>query len=93
VEVIRDWKSLQNNDPRFSPRILPVIKLRRMRGLEHTARMGDRKGAYRILVGKPEENGPLNIRGNIRLKWIYKKWNAEGSGLVWLEIDTNFGLF
>jgi len=72
---------------------LPVIKLRRMIGLEHVARMGERKGAYRILVGKHEENGPLNIRGNIRLKWIYKKWNAEGSGLIGLRIDTNCGLF
>jgi len=64
-----------------------------MRGLEHVARMEGRKCAYRILVGKPEENGPLNICGNIRLKWLYKKWNAEGSGLIWLRIDTNCVLF
>jgi len=96
VEVLRDWKNLQNeelHDLRFSPNILRVIKLRRIRRLEHVARMEERKGTYRILVGKPEENGPLNIRRNIRLKWIYKKWNAERSGLIWLRIDTNCELF
>jgi len=55
--------------------------------------MDGRKGTYRILVGKPEENGPLNICVNIRLKWLYKKWNAKGSGLIWLRIDTNCMLF
>jgi len=32
----------------------PVIKSRRMRSALHVARMGDRKGAYRVLVGKPD---------------------------------------
>jgi hypothetical protein len=32
-----------------------MIKLRRMRWAGHVARMGEKRNAYRILVGKPEE--------------------------------------
>jgi hypothetical protein len=32
-----------------------MIKLRRMRWAGLVARMGDKRNAYRILVGKPEE--------------------------------------
>jgi len=48
---LRDWKSLQNEELRdlcFSQNILPLIKLRRMRGLKHVARIGERKGPYSI---------------------------------------------
>jgi hypothetical protein len=36
-----------------------VIKFRKMRGAEHAARMWERRGLYRILVGKPEGKRPL----------------------------------
>jgi len=36
-----------------------VIKSRRMKWAEHVARMGDRRGVLRILVGKPEGKRPL----------------------------------
>jgi hypothetical protein len=41
--------------------------------------MGDRKGVYRILVGKPEGKRPLgkpNIDGRIILRWIFRKWDV-----------------
>jgi hypothetical protein len=38
---------------------LRVIKSRRMRWAGHVARMGERRGAYRVLVGKPEGRRPL----------------------------------
>jgi hypothetical protein len=38
----------------FSPNIILVIKLRRLRWAGHVACMGERRGAYRALVGKPE---------------------------------------
>jgi hypothetical protein len=37
-----------------SPNIIRVIKSRRMRWAEHIARMGEKKNAYNILIGKPK---------------------------------------
>jgi hypothetical protein len=39
---------------------------RRMRWAGHVARMGEDRGAYRVLVGKPEGKRPL---GRPRLRW------------------------
>jgi hypothetical protein len=46
--------------------IVRVIKSRRMRWAGHVARMGERRGAYRVLVGKPEGKRPL---GRPRRRW------------------------
>jgi len=56
-EVTGEWRKLHNeelNDLYCSPSIFRVIKLRRMRWAGHVARMGERRGVYRVLVGKPE---------------------------------------
>jgi hypothetical protein len=37
-----------------SSNIVRVIKSRRMRWAGHVARMGEGRGVYRVLVGKPE---------------------------------------
>jgi len=47
------------NDLYYSPNIVRVIKSRRMRWAGHVARMGERRGVYRVLVGKPEVQRPL----------------------------------
>jgi hypothetical protein len=44
-----------------------MIKSRRMRWARHEARMGEKRNAYRILVGKPEEKRPL---GRPRRRWV-----------------------
>ena len=52
----RYWRRLHNeelNDLYSSPSIVRVIKLRRMRWAGHVARMGEERGVYRILLGKP----------------------------------------
>jgi hypothetical protein len=49
-----------------SPNIVRVIKSRRMRWAGHVARMGERRGVYRVLVGKPEGKRPL---GRPRRRW------------------------
>jgi hypothetical protein len=43
-----------------------VVKSRRMRWAGHVARMGEGRGAHRVLVGKPEGKRPL---GRPRRRW------------------------
>ena len=67
-EVTREWRKLYNkelNDPYSSPNIMQVIKLR-MRWARYIACMGERRGVYRVLVGKPEGKRPL---GRQRRRW------------------------
>ena len=54
------------NDLYSSPNIVRVIKSRRMRRTGHVARMGEERGVYRVLVGKPEGKRPL---GRPRRRW------------------------
>jgi hypothetical protein len=49
-----------------SPTIIRVIKSRRMRWVGNVARVGERRGVYRILVGKPEGKRSL---GRHRCRW------------------------
>jgi len=44
-----------------SPSIVRVIKLRRWRWMGYVAPMGESRGVYRVLVGKPEGKRPLGI--------------------------------
>jgi hypothetical protein len=44
-----------------------MIKSRRMRWAGHVTRMGEKRNAYRILVGKPEGKRPL---GRPRRRWV-----------------------
>jgi hypothetical protein len=53
--------------------------------------MGDRRGAYRVLVEKPEGKRPLGKpRHNRRiiLKWILKKWDG---GMDWIYLAQQRG--
>ena len=61
-EVIGEWRKLHNeelNDLYCSPNIVWMIKWRRMRWAGHVARMGEGRGVYMVLVGKPEGKRPL----------------------------------
>jgi len=53
-----DLHNEELNDPYCSPNIVRVTKSRRMRWAEHVALMGERRGVYRILVGKTEVKRP-----------------------------------
>ena len=68
-EVTGEWRKLHNeelNDLYCSPDIVRVIKPRIIRWAENVARMGDRRGVYRVLVGKSEGKRPL---GRPRHRW------------------------
>jgi hypothetical protein len=68
-EVTDGWRKLHNEELHglySSPSIVRVIKARRMRWAGHVARMGEVRGAYNILVGKPEGRRPL---GRPRRRW------------------------
>jgi hypothetical protein len=63
------WRKLHHNKLHSlysSPNIVRVIKSRRMRLAGHVARMGEGRGVYRVLVGKPESKRPL---GRPRGRW------------------------
>jgi hypothetical protein len=69
-EVTGGWRKLHNEELRglySSPGIVRVIKARRMRWAGHVARMGEVRGAYNILVGRPEGRRPL---GRPRRRWV-----------------------
>jgi hypothetical protein len=56
-EVTGGWRKLHNEELHkldSSPSIIRIIKSRRMSWAGHVARMGEKRNAYRILVGKPE---------------------------------------
>jgi hypothetical protein len=68
-EATGEWRRLHNeelNDRYSSTNIIRVIKSRRMRWTGHVARVGEKRGAYRILVRRPEGRRPL---GRPRLRW------------------------
>ena len=64
-KVTGKWRKPHNeelNDLYCSPNIVRVIKSRRMRWAGHVARMGEGRGVYRVLVGKPEGKRSLGRR-------------------------------
>ena len=89
-ELTGEWRQLHNeelNDLNGSPINFLVIKSRRMRWAVHVARMGERKGRYRVLVGKPGGKWPL---GRPRHRWednIKMDLQEVGcGGMDWIEL-------
>jgi hypothetical protein len=96
-EVTGEWRKLHNelNDLYSSPNIIRVIKLRMMGWAEHVARMGERRGVHRFVVGKPEGKKPL---GRPRRRWQdHIKMDLQArdvgvwTGSSWLRIETGGG--
>jgi hypothetical protein len=93
-EVTVEWRKLHNEELRdlySSPSIIRIIKSRR-RWMSHVARMGEKRNAYRLLVGKPEGKRPL---GKPRRMWMdnirmdLERWDGVmWTGFVGLRIGT-----
>jgi hypothetical protein len=65
-EVAGGWRKLHNEELHnlySSPSIIRIIQSRRMRWAEHVARMGEKRNADRILVGRP--------LGRARRRWVH----------------------
>jgi hypothetical protein len=68
-EEDRSWRKLHNDELHSlysSMNIVRVIKSRRMRWVGHVACMGEGRGVYRVLVGRPKSKRPL---GRPRHRW------------------------
>jgi hypothetical protein len=98
-KVKEEWRRLHNKEfyaLYFSPSINRVMKSRRLKWAGHVARMGEKRGAYRVLVGKPEGKNHLEnpgVDGKIILKWIIKKWDGQArTGLICLRRGAGGGL-
>jgi hypothetical protein len=90
MEEDGSWRKLRNDELQSlysSPNTVRVIKPRRMRWTGHVARMGEGRGVYRVLVGRPESKRPLgrprrrwenNIKTDLREMWI--------DGVNWIRL-------
>jgi hypothetical protein len=67
-EVTREWRKIHNEELHVlysSPKVVRVIKLRRMRWAGYVMRMEERRGVCRVLLGKP---------GGKRAHWESQTW-------------------
>jgi hypothetical protein len=68
-DITGEWKKQMRRSLLIcilSPNTVWVTKARRMRWVGHVVRMGERRGVYRVLVGKPEGKRQL---GRPRHRW------------------------
>ena len=94
--VIGECRKLHNeelNDLHSSPSVVRVVKARRIKWMGYVMHMGERKGIYRISVGRTEGKRPL---GRPRHRWedlilrvIFRNWEVGvWTGSSWLRIGT-----
>jgi hypothetical protein len=83
------WRKLHNDELHSlysSPNLVRVIKSRRMRWVEHVARVGEGRGFYRVLIGRPVSKRPLGrprrrCEDNIKM-------DLRGIGIDGGELDS-----
>jgi len=93
-EVTWEWRKLEL-DMYSSPNTIWAIKSSRTRWAGHVAHMGERTGAYRVLVGRPEGKSPLGRPGhrwedNIKMDLQKVGWGVQ-TGLIWLQTGAGGG--
>ena len=87
TEERRKLNNEEINDLYSSPNIVREKKSRRMSWAGHVVRMGERRGVYMILMGKPERKRPL---GRPIRRWednIKMDLQEVGfGGMDWIEV-------
>jgi len=69
---------LYQEDGFFKDKVLEI-----MRWAGHVARMGEERGVYRVLVGKPVRNRPLGRPGR---KWVdYTRMDLQEMGCGYID--------
>jgi hypothetical protein len=89
-EEDRSWKKLHNDELHnlySSLDIVRMIKSRRMRWVGHVAHMGEERGVYWVLVGRPKSKRPLGIphcgwEDNIKMD--LREIGIDGANWIWL---------
>jgi hypothetical protein len=87
------WRKLHNDELHSlysSPNVVRVIKSRRMRWAGHVACMGEGRGVYRVLVGKPEGKRPLGRhrrRWENNIKMDLREMGVDGAN--WIQLAQN----
>jgi hypothetical protein len=93
-EVTGEWRRYNEeiNDLYSSQNIIRVIKSRRMRWAGHVARMGEGRGAYMLLVGRPEGRRPLGRprrRREDNIKTDLQEVGWEGMDWIYMAQDRD----
>jgi hypothetical protein len=86
-EVTGGWGKLHNEELHNLYSSPSILKSRRIKWAEHLERMGEKRNAYRILVGKPEAERPLEIprrRWVDNIKMVLSK--IGWSGVDWIDL-------
>jgi hypothetical protein len=91
--VTGGWRKLHDDELHnlySSPKIVRMIKRRRMRWAGHVARKGAKMYVCGILVGKPEGKRPL---GRLRRRWVdsikMDLNELEWDGIDWIDLAQN----
>jgi hypothetical protein len=86
-KVTGEWKKKLHNeklrDLYSSTNIIRIIKSRRMSWVGHVARMGEKRNAYTLLVGKPERKRPL---GRLTRRWV-DNFRMDLGEVGWGDVD------
>jgi hypothetical protein len=92
-EVTGGWRKLHKEELHYlysSPSVLRMMKSRRMRWAGYVARMGEKRNAYRILVGKPEGKRPLGRPRHWRVDSVKMELREiTWDGMDWLDLAQN----
>jgi hypothetical protein len=87
------WRELHNDELRdlySSSNIVTVIKSRRIRWAGYVARVGEGRGAYRVLVGRPEGTrllGRPRRRWEDNIKMVLREMGIDGANWIQLAQD------